>query len=117
MTVGVTLDGGSQRSYATEKLRDAMNLPVSHSGSLKVKPFGSNTRSHQQCEVVNPYIEVKDSDDITLTAIYVPVISSLVQGQCPREAARVYPQSLTLAYNCEEKVKVDILVCGESCYW
>lgn len=95
-----------------------MNLPVSHSESLTIKPFGSNTGSHQQCQVVNLYIDVKDSDDIILSAICVSVISSPVRGQCPRRAARVYPHfsGLTSADDCEEEAQVDILV-GADQYW
>ena len=33
MTIGIILDGGSQRSYVTERIRDALNLPVAHSES------------------------------------------------------------------------------------
>ena len=33
LTIGIILDGGSQRSYVTERIRDALNLPVSHSES------------------------------------------------------------------------------------
>lgn len=59
VTVEIILDGGSQRSYVTKKLRDAINLLVSHSESLTMKPFGSNTVSHQQCKVVNLCIDIK----------------------------------------------------------
>ena len=47
LTIGIILDGGSQRSYVTERIRDALNLPVSHSEALTIKPFGSNTGIHQ----------------------------------------------------------------------
>ena len=53
MAIGIILDGGSQRSYVTERIRDALNLPVAHSESLTINPFGSNTGIHQQCKVVN----------------------------------------------------------------
>ena len=33
LTIGIILDGGSQRSYVTERVRDALNLPVSRSES------------------------------------------------------------------------------------
>ena len=120
MTVRVILNGGSQRSYVTEKLRDAMNLPLLHSESLTIKPFGSNTGScRQQCKVVNLCIDIEGSDNVTLSAICVPIISSPVQGQCPREKARVYPNLtdfLTLADDCEKKEQIYILV-GADQYW
>lgn len=45
-TENATIYGGSQRSYITERVRDALHLPVSHSESLTSKPFGSNTANH-----------------------------------------------------------------------
>ena len=118
MTIGVILDGGSQRSYVTERVRDALHLPVSHSESLTIKPFGSNTGSHQQCKVVNLCMETLGDNDVTLSAICVPVISSPVQGQCPRQAVRNYPHltGLTLADDCEGEADIDILV-GADQYW
>ena len=82
LTSVIILDGGS---HVTERIRDALNLPVSHSESLIVKPFCSNTGIHQQCKVVNLCIGTLGSDDVTL-----PVISSPVQGQCPRPAVSNY---------------------------
>ena len=46
MTIAIILDGGSQRSYVTERIQDALNLSVSHSESLTIKPFGLNTGIH-----------------------------------------------------------------------
>ena len=95
-----------------------MNLPVSHSEALTIKPFGSNTGIHQQCKVVNLCIGTLGSDDVTLSAICVPVISSPVQGQCPRQAVSNYPHlaGLTLADDCEGEADIDILV-GADQYW
>jgi len=105
MTFGIILDGGSQRSYVTERVRDALQ-------SLTIKPFGSNTGNHQQCKVVNLYIDTLGGDDVTLSAICVPVISSPVRGQCPRQAVRndLHLTGLTLADDCEGEADIDILV-------
>ena len=118
MTIGIILDGGSQRSYVTERIRDALNLPVAHSESLTINPFGSNTGIHQQCKVVNLCMGTLDSDDVTLSAICVPVISSPVQGQCPRQEMSSYSHlaGLTLADDCEGEANIDILV-GVDQYW
>ena len=117
-TVGIILDGGSQRSYVTERLCDAMNLPVSHSESLTIKPFGSNTGTRQQCRVANLCIATEGDDDVFLSAICVPVISSPVQGQFIGEAVRNYPHiaGLKLADNSEGEVVVDVLI-GADQYW
>ena len=101
-TIGIILAGGSQRSYVTERICDTLNLPVAHSESLTINPFGSNTGIHQQCKVVNLCMGAMGSDDVTLSAICVPVISSLVQGQCPRQAMSSYYHlaGLPLADDC-----------------
>ena len=118
LTIGIILDGGSQRSYVTERIRDALNLPISHSESGTIKPFGSNTGTHQQCKVVNLCIGTLGKEDVTLSAVCVPVISSPVQGQCPRQAVSNYPHlvGLTLADDCEGEADIDILV-GADQYW
>ena len=48
----------------------------------------------------------------------MPVISSMVHGQCPRQTVRNYPNlaGLTFAEDCEGEVQVDILV-GADQYW
>ena len=124
MTIGIILDGASQRSYVTERIREALNLPVVHSESLTINPFGSptleftSTGIHQQCKVLNLCMGTLDSDDVTLSAICVPVISSPVQGQCPRQAMSSYSHlaGLTLADDCEGEANIDILV-GADQYW
>ena len=112
MTIGIILDGGSQRSYVKERICDALNLPVAHSELLTINPFGSNTGIHQQCKVVNLCMGTMGSDDVTLSAICVPVISSPVQGQCPRQAMSSYSHlaGLTLADDCEGEANINILV-------
>ena len=112
MTIGIILDGGSQRSYVKERICDALNLPVAHSELLTINPFGSNTGIHQQCKVVNLCMGTMGSDDVTLSALCVPVISSPVQGQCPTQAMSSYSHlaGLTLADDCEGEANIDILV-------
>ena len=53
VSVGVFVDGGSQRSYVTEGIRNAMKLPVLHSESLTIKPFGSSSGMPRHCDVVS----------------------------------------------------------------
>ena len=93
-------------------------MPVSHSESLIIKPFGCNTGNHQQRKVVHLCIETLGDDDVTLSGICVPVISSPIQGQCPRQAGRNYPHltGLTLADDCEGEADIVILV-GADQYW
>ncbi|XP_015780536.1 PREDICTED: uncharacterized protein LOC107358452 [Acropora digitifera] len=118
MTIGIILNRRSQRSYVTERICDTLNLPVPHSESLISNPFGSNTGIHQQCKVVNLCMGTMGSDDVTLSAICVPVISSQAQGQCPRQAMSSYSHlaGLTLADDCEVEANIDTLV-GADQYW
>ena len=47
------LDGGSQRLYVTERLKNDLNLQSSHTESLTIKGFGLGTGTNELCEVVN----------------------------------------------------------------
>ena len=118
MTVRLILDGGSQRSYVTHRIKDKLNLQPSHSESLTIKPFGSSGGTPQLCDVVPLCVGVEEGRDVMISAITVPLISSPVQGQFPKQAARNYPHlsSLKLADDCHGDAEVDMLI-GADRYW
>ena len=87
-----------------------MNFLLLHSESLTIKLFGSNIGSCQQCKIVNLCIDIEGSDNVTLSAICVPVISSPFKGQSLPKI------DLTFGDDCEEEAQIDILV-GTNQYW
>jgi len=51
MTVRLMLDGGSQRSYMTQRIKDELGLQPEHIEQVQIKTFGSDTTSIQTVEV------------------------------------------------------------------
>ena len=83
ISVRVILDGGSQGSYVTERLKNDLNLQSSHTKSLTINGCGSSIGTDEQCEVVNICI-VSSDKDVQVFAISVPLISSPTRNQFPR---------------------------------
>ena len=108
-TARIILDARSQRSYIIERATKETNLVTSHTESLTIKPFGSSSGTTQVCDVS---ISVDGDNDVTLSAISVPLISAPVQGQYMNRAVKNYSHlaNLQLADDCEGDVPIDLLV-------
>lgn len=87
---GIIFDGGSQRSYDTERIRNTMKLPVLYSESLTIKPFGSSSEMPRHCDVVSLCMGTDTDENLRFSLICVPLISSPVQGKFPGRTARSY---------------------------
>ena len=100
LSVGVIFDGGSQRLYVTERIRNALKLLVLHSESLMIKPFGSSSGTPCRCYVVSLCMGTDTGEDLTFSAICVPVVSFPVQGQFPGQATKSYenPEVVVLRF-------------------
>ncbi|CAB3998519.1 Hypothetical predicted protein [Paramuricea clavata] len=59
----IILDGGSQRTYVTERVRNEMNLVTSHSESLTIKPFGSSGGTTQKRRKFENDTSCKEEDE------------------------------------------------------
>lgn len=95
-----------------------MNLSTSHTESLTIKPFGSSSGTTQVCNIVGVCISVDGDNDVTLSAISVPLISAPVQGQYLKHAVKNYSHltNLKLADDCEGDAPIDLLM-GADQYW
>lgn len=118
MTVRLILDGGSQRSYVTEKVKKELRLLPSHTEFLTIKPFGSSSGRSQSWEVLNISLGLEGERDITISAICVPLVSSPIQNQFLQDTPKKYPHlsSLNLADDCNGDAQIDILI-GADQYW
>ncbi|CAB4002004.1 Hypothetical predicted protein, partial [Paramuricea clavata] len=117
----IFLDGRRHRtrkSHVTEKVRNEINLVISHSESLAIKSFGSSGGTAQVCDIVDLCISVDGDYDVKLSAISVPLISAPVQGQYLKHAVKSYPYlpNLQLADDCEGHSPTDVIV-GTDQYW
>ena len=119
MYTQVIFDSCSQRSYITSKTREQLKLPSVGKEILLLKPFGDNSASAKECDVVQLCIRTIDAMSVYVTAYVVPVICSPVSNQEIQSVVECYPylQGLQLACGAVNgTVSVDLLI-GADHYW
>ena len=116
-TVRLILDSGSQKSYVTREIKDALGLPVIGKDKLLIKTFGKTSPKITTCEIVQFTISCKDGTDFTMQAYVVPVICTPISNQVVSLAVEKYDhlRKIELADYCERDElesdkKVGILV-------
>ena len=73
-TVRLMLDGGSQRSYMTQRVKDELGLQPEHVEQVQIKTFGSDTSTLQTVEVVRVGISLRTGGTIQVMFSVVPLI-------------------------------------------
>ena len=120
LQVRVVLDTGSQRSYITDRAKDALSLTPENVQCLSIVTFGSRKEGSQNCEVVRVGMKTRGGSDIVLVLFAVPLICEpLASQRISRCAERYYHLSqLNLADppNSETQLEVDVLI-GSDYYW
>ncbi len=53
LRVGILFDGGSQKSYLTQRVKDSLAIPVDNKQYLSIAAFGSKKGRPKNCEVVH----------------------------------------------------------------
>ena len=66
MEIRVILDGGSQRSYVTNRVREALSLPTESKQRMLIKTFGSEQEEERLCDVVRISMKTVDGTDLEL---------------------------------------------------
>ena len=117
----ILFDSGSQRSYISEKLRNALSLKADKSETLVIKAFGDSKEQVKVCDLVQVAVEGLDGQTSTyLTAHVVPSICAPINGQVVDYASNNYKhlKGLRLADSTTglEGVEIDLLV-GCDFYW
>ena len=74
MEVRVILDTGSQRSYVTNQVKDAIALTPAGRQQMSILTFGSNKRSTQPCEMVRVSLKTQEGPDMESELLSVPHI-------------------------------------------
>jgi len=67
-------DSGSQRSYITNKLKEALSLRPRHTESMIIRTFGTSKGEKQLCDVVSVRLCLKDGGMEELFLLSVPSI-------------------------------------------
>ena len=74
MTVRLIMDGGSQRSYMTQRVIDELRLLPEHVEQVQIKTFKSDTTTIQTVKVVRVGISLRTGDTIDVMLSVVPLI-------------------------------------------
>ncbi len=120
VTGRLILDGGSQCSYISSKLKGTLGLELKGQSSVNIKTFGSNETNAQVIDVVNFGIETAYGPNIEVSAFVVPLICQPLKNQYVSSASKAYTHlaNLHLAdYSSgRNDAEVDILI-GSDQYW
>ena len=79
---GILFNSGSQNSYVSQRLKEALSLKPIHSETLVIKTFGSTDEMLQTCDNVQLCVQGVNGLNLYLTANTVPVICAPLQNQC-----------------------------------
>ena len=113
--VRLLFDGGSQRSYVTQTLKEKLHLPVIRNEKLVVSTFGATECYPKNLDVVQ--LRVKSfslyQKDVFIEALVIPTICSTLQNQQPKAVKFQYGHLQNLFISdfddCNEK-EVQILI-------
>ena len=120
MTIRLMLDGGSQRSYITQRVRDALGLQPERTEQVQIKTFGSDSTTMQTVEVVRLAVPLKTGTTIYFVFSTVPLICEPLSCQPIAYTKEKYHHlsDLDLAdfSRVGEELQVDALI-GADHYW
>ena len=119
LEVRLIMDGGSQRSYLSERARDLLGLQTIEEQSLSIATFGSTKGHAKVCPVVNVGMYLKGYPSIFLSLYVVSTICEPLVEQPITACASQYPhlRGLQLAdSNVDSNLPVDLLI-GSDYYW
>jgi hypothetical protein len=117
--VGIVFDGGSQKSYLTQRVKDKLALTVDSKKYLSIAAFGSRKGRPKQCEVVRLAVQTKRGDSQALEVFVVPHICDPITSEAAVTCVRTYSHlsQLDLAdITPDEAMEVDLLI-GSDFYW
>ena len=79
LEVRAILDTGSQRSYVTTRVKEAIRARKSHSESMVIKTFGSECGEKRVCEIIQLRVATNDGGSLVLPVVVVPHICNPVR--------------------------------------
>ena len=120
LEVRLLFDGGSQRSYLSERARNLLHLTPCGEQSLSIATFGSSRRSKKVCPIVSVCLSLKGYPRMKLSLYVVPTICDPLVEQPISDCVQSYPHllGLTMADSSDlnSGLPVDLLV-GADYYW
>ena len=120
MTIRLMLDGGSQRSYITQRVKTALGLEPDHVEEVQIKTFGSDSTTLQTVEMTSVAISLKTGNPIHVLFSTVPLICEPVSCQPIAYTKEKYRHlaDLDLAdfSRVGDELQIDALI-GSDHYW
>lgn len=118
LLVNLLFDGGSQRSYVTEDVKQKLQLNAEKTELLNLNTFGSEKSERKRCSLVNLNVEVGvDEPPVKISALSYPSICSPINA---RVDLSDYPhlQGLKLADASlgNRSKRIDVLIGADSYY-
>ena len=118
-TVRILLDGGSQRSYITQRLQDQLQVSATSRELLSINAFGraeSAVCKEYDCVTIN--IFMTDGSTLPVSTLSVPSICPPVHNQVSGDLLVLHESisGLDLADNCNSSASIDVLL-GADVYW
>ena len=116
--VRVLMDGGSQCSYVTNRVRESLSLPTERQQKMLIKTFGSE-QEERVCDVVRINLKIVGGADLELP-FSVPLICEPLSHQpiafCKATYEHLAPLNLTDFHEGPTELKIDMLI-GSDHYW
>lgn len=102
----------------TERVKNALELPVSSKRSLSIAAFGSRKGRPRQCEVVHITVQTQHGSSQIIEAFVVPHICNPVTTWTAATCVEMYGHlsQLGLDIDQDESMQVDLLI-GSDFYW
>ena len=120
LEVRLLLDGGSQRSYVTERVRKLLTLEPKGEHQLSIAAFGSCREKPKVCPIVNVGLMTKGNSIVHLSLFVVPMICEPLVTQpistCIEENRHLASLDLADFADTSSNLEVDILI-GSDYYW
>ena len=120
MTIRLMLDGGSQRSYITQRVKDVLGLESERAEEMHIQTFGSENTRAQTVEMVKATISLKERGSTQVLFAAVPLICEPLSCQPIAYIKQKYNHlaGLDLADSSQvgDELQLDALI-GSDHYW
>ena len=118
--VRAILDTGSQRSYVTDGVKQALSLETEEVQQLSIATFGAAGHKSQRFEVLRVGLKMKDGKNQELKLIKVPSICEPLTAQpislCLNKHDHLNRLDLADYSDAQETLQIDVLI-GADYYW
>ena len=116
ISIRLILDGGSQRSYITQRVKDALGLESEHVEEVLIQAFGSDRTRSPTVEMVTVAVSPKKDSSMPMMFSTVPFICEPLlyyTKQCYNHLANL---ELADSSRVGEELQIDALI-GSDHYW